>query len=121
MIRRGGVFVAGLFTGLLAAGLVILLTSPDRGQPIQLLPPPSPRPMRVHVSGAVVQPGVYTMPRGAIVQDALNAAGGPIDGAALEAVNLAQPIQDGQRVLLSESSRSGGIRSQRLSGCRRFW
>jgi competence protein ComEA len=98
MIRRGGVFVAGLLTGLLAAGLVILLTSPPRGHPIQLLPPPTPRLMRIHVSGSVKIPGVYALPQDAIVQDALQAAGGATNQAALAAVNLAQPIQDGERV-----------------------
>jgi hypothetical protein len=44
MIRRGGLFVAGVLIGLLASGLVILLTTPDRGHPIQLLPPPPPPP-----------------------------------------------------------------------------
>jgi competence protein ComEA len=41
---------------------------------------------------------VYSIPRGAIIQDALQAAGGPTRDTALEAVNLAQPIQDGQRI-----------------------
>ncbi len=104
MIRRGGTFVAGLLTGLLAAGLVILLTSPDRGQPILLLPLPTPHPMRVHVSGSVVVPGVYAMPQGSIVQDALRAAGGPTDGTALEAVNLAQTIHEGERLYFPNQS-----------------
>lgn len=104
MIRRGGTFVAGLLTGLLAAGLVILLTSPKRGQPIVLLPPPTPHPMQVHISGSVVKPGVYAMPQGAIVQDALQAAGGPIDGTALDAVNLAQPVHDGERLYFPSQS-----------------
>ena len=104
MIRRWSVFGAGLMMGLLAAGLVILLTSPEHGQPIQLLPPPTLSPIRVHVSGAVAQPGVYAMPRGAIVQDALNAAGGPTGDTALAAVNLAQPIQDGQHLTFPSQS-----------------
>jgi competence protein ComEA len=94
------VFIAGLLTGLLAAGLVIIFTSPPRGHPIVLQPPPTPRPMRVHIAGAVVSPGVYALPPGAILQDALQAAGGASSDAALDAVNLAQPILDGERVYL---------------------
>jgi len=108
MIRRAGIFVAGLLTALLAAGLVVLLISPDRGQPIRLLAPPTPRPIRVHVTGAVAQPGVYPVPQGAIVQDALHAAGGPTDEAALDAVNLAQPIQDGERLYFPTQSEVAG-------------
>jgi competence protein ComEA len=104
MIRRGGTFVAGLLTGLLAAGLVILLTSPDRGQPILLLPAPTPHPIRVHVSGSVVEPGVYAMAQGAIVQDALRAAGGATGETALQAVNLAQTIHDGERLYFPSQS-----------------
>jgi len=104
MIRPGGIFVTGLLTGLLAAGLVILLTSPDRSQPILLLPAPTPHPIRVHVSGSVVEPGVYAMAQGAIVQDALRAAGGPTGGTALETVNLAQTIHDGERIYFPSQS-----------------
>jgi competence protein ComEA len=52
----------------------------------------------VDVEGAVVQPGVHRLPSGARVTDAVAAAGGlspTADGARL---NLAAPLQDGQRV-----------------------
>jgi competence protein ComEA len=59
-------------------------------------PPPTatPGPVRVYVSGAVANPGVYTLPPDAIAQDALLAAGGPTGDAALDYVNLAQALQD---------------------------
>lgn len=98
MIRRGGLFAAGVLTGLLSAGLVLLVTAPPRGHPIRLAPPPSPSPLHVHVAGAVRNPGVYSMPPGAMVEDAVTAAGGPTGDAALEAINLAQPLADGIRV-----------------------
>ncbi len=52
----------------------------------------------VHVAGAVVSPGVYTVPDGARVHDAVLAAGGPIDGADLDRLNLAAHLGDAERV-----------------------
>lgn len=51
----------------------------------------------VHVSGAVSKPGVYTLPEGARVIQALEMAGGPLKEADLEGINLAQPLYDGQQ------------------------
>ena len=61
-------------------------------------PTPTPGPVRVHVSGAVVNPGVYTLPPDSIAQDALQAAGGPAADAALDFVNLAQALQDNMQL-----------------------
>jgi competence protein ComEA len=44
------------------------------------------------------------MAQGAIVQDALRAAGGPTGGTALETVNLAQTIHDGERIYFPSQS-----------------
>lgn len=52
----------------------------------------------VHVAGAVVRPGVYTLPAGSRMIDAVNAAGGPAAGADPNAVNLARAVADGERV-----------------------
>jgi len=50
----------------------------------------------VSVVGAVAKPGVYSLPAGARVADALAAAGGPLPGADLEALDLAQPVADSE-------------------------
>ena len=52
----------------------------------------------VHVAGAVVNPGVYTLRVGARVVDALAAAGGAAADAQPDAVNLAAPLVDGARI-----------------------
>jgi len=52
----------------------------------------------VYVSGAVRQPGVYWLKDGAIAQDAVQAAGGPDEGADLAAVNLAARVAAGAQV-----------------------
>lgn len=52
----------------------------------------------VHVSGAVRTPGLAHLVDGDRVADAVAAAGGPLPGADLSAVNLARPVVDGEQV-----------------------
>lgn len=52
----------------------------------------------VHVAGAVAEPGVHELPSGGRVVAALAAAGGPLADAELDALNLAAPVSDGQRI-----------------------
>jgi competence protein ComEA len=88
----------GLICGLLAAGLIALVAQQPIGAPVTLLPPPSPAPLVVHVSGAVAQPGVYTLPVGSRVQDAIDAAGGFLAEADQESLNLAAILEDGSQI-----------------------
>lgn len=67
---------------------------------------PDGTPIRVHVAGAVIAPGVYDLRAGDRVVDALAAAGGPGDDADLEAVNLARRLRDGEKLTIP------GARSQ---------
>ncbi len=59
---------------------------------------PTPRDIAVYVSGAVATPGVYSLRPGSRAQDALAAAGGPVEDADLDHVNLAAPLSDGEQV-----------------------
>lgn len=52
----------------------------------------------VHVAGAVKQPGLYELPPGARVDDAISAAQGTKKKANLDALNLAQIVVDGQQI-----------------------
>lgn len=52
----------------------------------------------VHVDGAVVAPGVYGLPEGARVYEALDMAGGVVPGANMAPINLAAPVSDGSKV-----------------------
>ena len=91
----------GIVLGSLLASLAFWLALPPRGEPIVLEPPPptpTPAPLRVYVVGAVRRPGVFALPRGSRVEDAVAAAGGFTAAALRDAVNLAAPLQDGLRV-----------------------
>lgn len=61
-------------------------------------PTPTPPPIKVYVSGAVVEPGVYTLPPDARVADALEAAGGPTAQADLVHINLARRVRDEEQI-----------------------
>lgn len=54
----------------------------------------------VHVAGQVAAPGLYRLPAGARIADALERAGGPLPDAALDALNLARPLSDGEQLLV---------------------
>lgn len=61
----------------------------------------------VDVTGAVSRPGVYRLPAGARVTDAVERAGGATGGAMLEAINLAARLADGQQVVVPEKGPGG--------------
>ena len=88
----------GLICALLATGLITLVARQPSGEPVALSPPPSPAPLMVHVNGAVAQPGVYTLPPGSRVQDAIEAAGGFLDEADEGSLNLAAVLEDGSQI-----------------------
>src|ERR1700761_7077920 len=56
----------------------------------------------VDVTGAVARPGVYRLPAGSRVDDAVKRAGGATGKARLETVNLAARLADGQQVVVPE-------------------
>jgi competence protein ComEA len=61
----------------------------------------------VDVTGAVERPGVYRLPAGARVNDAVKRAGGATARAELEAINLAARLADGQQVVVPELAPGG--------------
>jgi competence protein ComEA len=97
------VALSTLVAGAVAAlGLLWLTSRP--GPPLQR--PPAADGIQVeaedvvvHVAGVVAAPGLYRLPGGARVADALDAAGGPLPGAALDSLNLARPLTDGEQVV----------------------
>ena len=63
-------------------------------------PAPEPSLVFVHVGGAVAVPGVYAVPEGSRVDDAVAAAGGLTAEAADDGVNRARVVEDGELVVI---------------------
>jgi competence protein ComEA len=60
----------------------------------------STRDVVVHVAGDIRRPGVYRLPAGSRVTDAVRRAGGFAGGANQDAINLAARLTDGQQVVV---------------------
>jgi competence protein ComEA len=60
----------------------------------------SAAPVVVDVAGKVRRPGLYRLPEGARVDDAVRAAGGSLRGVDLSSLNLAARVVDGQQILV---------------------
>ena len=76
---------------------------------------PAPQPQRstaglvvVDVAGAVRRPGLYRLPHGARIADAIARAGGAARHAELDLVNLAAPLADGEQILVPTRGAGGG-------------
>ena len=99
----------GVLAGFILAGALFLVSRTPAGKPIELLPAPTKMPILVNVVGAVPRPGLYELPLGSRVRDAVNAAGGLLTDADTAAVNLAAPLEDGQQLEIpSLSGNLGG-------------
>lgn len=90
-----GFIIVGI---LLGAGVLFLITRPQRGEPIRLLPAPTQSPIMVYVSGEVIKEGLYTLPAGSRVNDAIQEAGGFTENANTGALNLAKILVDGEQI-----------------------
>ena len=56
----------------------------------------------VHIKGAVKSPGMYELDAASRVNDAIAAAGGALDSANINAVNLARFLEDGEELIIPE-------------------
>jgi len=117
---RALVYVVVLLVALLLAGrLAFRKEQPAAAQvaPAALRAEPAPvRKLLVHVVGAVRTPGLYRLDEGSRVDDAIRAAGGPKPKAALDAVNLAAPVADGQQVIVPVRGRGTAAAGAASSG-----
>jgi competence protein ComEA len=92
---------------IVGGGVLLLVTRP---QPVQITinpplptataePTATPGPITVYITGAVQQPQTtLSLPFGSRVQEAVEAAGGLLDEADRDRVNMAQILRDGDQV-----------------------
>ena len=103
--------LGALLLGLILAA-ILLLAQGDENAPIEIVVPPATTAaqsaetlnpdqlngqataLQVYVTGAVANPGVYTMAPGDRLTDAVAAAGGATVDAQLAAINMALRVQD---------------------------
>ena len=97
-IRFALYMAAGVLFGLFVAALIWIVARNPSGEAVILRPAPTERPVIVHISGAVPRPGVYALPEGSRVQDAIAAAGGFLAEAEKTQINLAALLIDGEKL-----------------------
>lgn len=102
----------GVMAGFVLSGLLVFVSRAPAGQPIILQPAPTKAPIAVHVVGAVPRPGLYEFPEGARVQNAIDAAGGMLAQANADALNLAAPLMDGQKLEVPYKDGGGAASTQ---------
>lgn len=70
--------------------------------------------VRVQVSGAVLEPGIYDLPANCRVEEAIAAAGGLTENADSERVNLVRKVRDGMqiRVPVQKAARTNRTQSK---------
>jgi competence protein ComEA len=88
-----------------AAASAALGPSPARSPSVA---PTSPVVLVVDVAGKVRHPGLYQLPVGSRVDDAVHAAGGPLPGVDLTSLNLAAKITDGQQIAVGAPGAAPG-------------
>jgi competence protein ComEA len=97
---------------------VSVLSSPvpslSNASPPAAVPATSGGAVVVDVAGKVRRPGVYTLPSGARVYEALRAAGGVRHGANTVSLNLAAVLQDGQQIVVGVPA--GAVAPMPVSG-----
>jgi competence protein ComEA len=103
----------GILIGLLASGLILLITSPKQGDPIALSPPPTPTntqqpkptdtlsPITVQISGEIIDPGVYTLGDSSRLSDLITLAGGLTKNADATRINYAAILNDGDFIYIA--------------------
>lgn len=69
--------------------------------------------VRVQVSGAVLEPGIYDVPASCRVEEAIAAAGGLTENADSERVNLVRKVRDGMQIRVPVQKAARTSRTQR--------
>jgi competence protein ComEA len=76
--------------------------------PASTAPSASGVPIVVDVAGKVQHPGIYELPPGSRVYDAIRAAGGARPGVSTLSLNLAEPLRDGEQIVVGHAATATG-------------
>lgn len=118
------IFITILLTGCIITGLI---SSNDKEKPLagsSLLQSvqgavtskaAQAKTVRVQVSGAVLEPGIYDVPASCRVEEAIAAAGGLTENADSERVNLVRKVRDGMQIRVPVQKAARTSRTQRKS------
>lgn len=118
------IFIAVLLTGCIITSLI---SSNDKAKtlPVSSLPQSAQgavtskaaqaKTVRVQVSGAVLEPGIYDVPASCRVEEAIAVAGGLTENADSERVNLVRKVRDGMQIRVPVQKAARTSRTQRES------
>jgi competence protein ComEA len=100
-LTRIGVAVVAIVAAVAASYALFRALDERSAPPIVIDDAAATQPIGVDVRGAVAAPGVYELPPGARVQDAIRAGGGLSPRADLSTINLARRLRDGEVVVIA--------------------
>lgn len=124
------IFIAILLTGCIITSF-ISTNDKEKALPVSSLPQSvqgavtsktaQAKTVRVQVSGAVLEPGIYDLPASCRVEEAIAAAGGLTENADSERVNLVRKVRDGMQIRVpaqkaARTSRTQSKNAQAKSG-----
>lgn len=66
----------------------------------------------VHITGEVVSPGMYQLPGGSRVSQAIDAAGGLTEAADDRSINLARELSDGEQIIVTSKQMQTDLENQ---------
>ncbi len=95
MIGLGGFYYLNSRPSIEQASINITEPMPQQSVATQLI---------INVAGKVSNPGVYQLPQGSRVIDAIKAAGNQLKGVDISDINLARVLVDGEQILIGSSN-----------------
>ena len=117
------IFIAVLLTGCIITGLISTdekakalpggSSLPQSAQSAVTSKAAQAKTVRVQVSGAVLEPGIYDGPACCRVEEAIAAAGGLTENADSERVNLVRKVRDGMQIRVPVKKAAWTSRTQR--------
>lgn len=109
--KRGLLIIFAAMIGL--GGFYYFNSRPAIEQAAVSIKEPIPQPsiaaqLIINVAGKVSNPGVYQLPQGSRVIDAIKAAGNQLKGVDISDINLARILVDGEQILVGANNQTKG-------------